>query len=74
MIDVDAIPLDLLPQHPVATLYLATVEALPNDRVKVVPHYGEPVWQWFGKPGSAPAHGPLLGCRTTPQGTFRDTA
>jgi hypothetical protein len=55
VIDIDAIPLDMpVPQQPIAALYLATVETLPDGRVKVMPHYGEPVWQWFGKQTPAP--------------------
>jgi len=60
VIDIDAIPLDMPTRHtmaeprrPVAALYLATVETLPDGREIVLPHHGEPVWQWFGKPGSA---------------------
>jgi len=45
VIDIDAIPLDLPAQQPIAELYVATVETLPDGRVKVMPHYGEPVWQ-----------------------------
>ena len=59
MIDIDAIPLDLpVQQQPVAALYLATVETLANGREVVMPHYGEPVWQWFGKESPTLAHGP----------------
>ena len=59
MIDIDAIPLDLpVQQQPIAELYLATVETLPDGRVKVMPHYGKPVWQWFGKRAPTLAHGP----------------
>jgi hypothetical protein len=54
VIDIDAIPLDLpVQRQPVAALYLATVETLPDGRVKVMPHYGGPGRKWFGKPGSA---------------------
>ncbi len=50
MIDIDAIPLDLpVKQQPIAVLYLATVETLADGRVKVMPNYSEPVWEWFGK-------------------------
>ena len=55
MIDIDAIPLDLpVRQQPIAALYLATVETLANGREVVMPHYGEPVWQWFGRRPPAP--------------------
>ena len=58
MIDIDAIPLDLpVRQQPVAALYLATVEVLPDGREVVMPHYSEPVWQWFGKQAPTLAHG-----------------
>ena len=58
MIDIDAIPLDLpAQQQPIAMLYVATVETLPDGRVKVLPHYGKPVWQWFGKRAPALAYG-----------------
>ena len=58
MIDIDAIPLDLqVRQQPVAALYLATVETLANGREVVMPHYGGPVWQWFGKEAPTLAHG-----------------
>ena len=51
-IDVDAIPLDLPVQQaaagqPVMTVYLATVETLPDGRAKVMAHCRGPVWQWF---------------------------
>ena len=56
-IDVDAIPLELTPQKrwPVVAVYLATVETLPNGRVKVIPHHRGPLWQWrsAGRPTSA---------------------
>jgi hypothetical protein len=56
-IDIDAIPLDLpVQQQPVAALYLATVETLPDGREIVMPHH-EPVWQWFGKEAPTLAHG-----------------
>jgi len=57
-IDIDAIPLDL-PVKPrlVASLYLATVTTLPDGREVVMPHYGGPVWQWFGKEAPTLAHG-----------------
>ncbi|MBE3099904.1 MAG: hypothetical protein IMZ44_22530 [Planctomycetes bacterium] len=43
MIDIDAIPLDLpTQQRPVAALYLATVEKMPDGRERVLPHYNEP--------------------------------
>jgi len=59
VIDIDAIPLDLpVQQQPVAALYLATVETLANGREVVMPHYGEPVWQWFGKEAPTLAQGP----------------
>lgn len=59
VIDIDAIPLDLaVQQQPIAALYLATVETLPDGREVVMPHYGEPVWQWFGKQSPTLAHGP----------------
>ena len=59
-IDVDAIPLDLTPQkrQPVVTVYMATVEALPNGRVKVMPHHRGPAWQWFTVRRPTLAHGP----------------
>ena len=61
MIDIDAIPLDLpVQQQPIAALYLATVETLPDGRAKVLPHYGEPVWQWFSKRAPTLAHGPRV--------------
>jgi len=62
-IDIDAIPLDLPRRQPIAVLYLATVEMLPDGRVKVMPHYGEPVWQWFGKQTPTLAHGPQRSLR-----------
>ena len=60
MIDIDAIPLDLPQQErrPVAALYLATVVTLPGGREVVMPHYGGPVRQWFGKRTPTLAHGP----------------
>lgn len=62
MIDIDAIPLDLAvqqaaPRQPVVTVYLATVETLPNGRVKVMPHHRGPVWQWFAVRRPTSAHG-----------------
>jgi hypothetical protein len=58
VIDIDAIPLDLpLRQQPIAALYLATVATLPDGREVVMPHYGGPVWQWFGKEAPTLAHG-----------------
>ena len=59
MIDIDAIPLDPpVQRQPVAALYLATVVTLPDGREVVMPHHGEPVWQWFGKRTPTLAHGP----------------
>jgi hypothetical protein len=59
VIDIDAIPLDLpVQRQPVAALYLATVETLPDGREVVMPHHGGPVWQWFGKRAPTLAHGP----------------
>ena len=59
MIDIDAIPLDLpVQRQPVVALYLATVETLPDGREVVMPHYGGPVWEWFGKQAPTLAHGP----------------
>ncbi|MBM4019946.1 MAG: hypothetical protein FJ288_16765 [Planctomycetes bacterium] len=60
IIDIDAIPLDLPRQErqPIATLYMATVATLPDGREVVMPHHGEPVWQWFGKRAPTSAHGP----------------
>ena len=63
MIDIDAIPLDLaaqqaVPRQPVVTVYLATVETLPNGRVKVMPHRKGPVWRWFTVRRPTLAHGP----------------
>ena len=62
-IDVDAIPLDLpvqqaAPGQPVMTVYLATVETLPDGRVKVMPHYRGPVWQWCRAGRPTLAQGP----------------
>jgi hypothetical protein len=58
-IDIEGIPLDLpVQQQPVAALYLATVVTLPDGREVVMPHYGRPVWQWFGKRPPTLAHGP----------------
>jgi len=59
VIDIDAIPLDLpVRQQPIAALYLATVETLPDGREVVMPHHGGPVWEWFGKRTPTLAHGP----------------
>ena len=59
MIDIDAIPLDLpVRQQPIAALYLATVETLPDGREVVMAHYSGPVWQWFGRQSPTLAHGP----------------
>jgi len=59
VIDIDAIPLDIpVRQQPIAALYLATVATLPDGREVVMPHYNEPVWQWFGKEAPTLAHGP----------------
>jgi hypothetical protein len=58
VIDIDAIPPNLpVQQQPIAALYLATVETLPDGREIVMPHHGGPVWQWFGKEASTLAHG-----------------
>jgi hypothetical protein len=57
-IDIDAIPLDLPRRQPIAALYLVTVVTLPDGREVVMPHYGGPVRQWFGKRAPTLAHGP----------------
>ena len=57
-IDIDAIPLDLPKRQPAVAVYLATVETLPDGREAVMPHYGGPVWQWFGKEAPTLAQGP----------------
>jgi hypothetical protein len=58
VIDIDAIPLDPpVRQQPIAALYLATVATLPDGREVVMPHYGGPVWEWFGKQAPTLAHG-----------------
>jgi len=59
VIDIDAIPLDLpVRQQPIAALYLATVETLPDGREVVMAHYSGAVWQWFGRQSPTLAHGP----------------
>ena len=63
MIDIDAIPLDLPKRQPVVAVYLATVATLPDGREVVMPHYGEPVWQWFGKQSPTLAQGPQRSSR-----------
>jgi hypothetical protein len=65
-IDIDAIPLDLPKRQPAVAVYLATVETLPDGREAVMPHYGGPVWQWFGRRPPAPhlpvrQYGPRMG-------------
>ena len=59
-IDVDAIPFDLTPQRrrPVVTVHMATVQTLPNGRVRVMPHHRGPVWRWFGVRTPTLAQGP----------------
>lgn len=58
VIDIDAIPLDLPGRRPVVAVYLATVETLPDGREVVMPHHGEPVWQWPAKRPPTLAQGP----------------
>jgi len=63
VIDIDAIPLDLAvqqatPRQPVVTVYMATIETLPNGRVKVMPHHRGPGWKWFTARRPTLAHGP----------------